>query len=208
MSFRKCGTCIHFFVKPNEVEIARHAPDISKCQPGMPHCLGGQVRGGCAVWQERAEKGMKMPWGDGPMVENTFGCKLWERGGPSVKQVGSFSKIEEKIKTGLSNHPFYYPMGAIGVVLLTGLAKKFKSGSMDQWITREGKLGGKGFLSKPRSEQHKLLKNSVKKYGYRSTLGSIMVLERSHVIDQRHGEELEELRDWLKDTFGGEGSYE
>ena len=140
MSFRKCGTCIHFFVKPNEVEIARHAPDISKCQPGMPHCLGGQVRGACGKWQERAEKGMKMPWGDGPMVENTFGCKLWERGGPSVKQIGSFSKINRSLTTA---HPLIAPISAIGVALLTGVAKKFKEGSLDKWITREGKLGGK-----------------------------------------------------------------
>lgn len=105
---KKCGTCIHFYVKPIEVEVAQHAPHISRCQPGMPHCLGGQVRGGCGKWQERAELGLPMPWGDGPMVESTFGCKLYEPGGPSVKMVGSFN-TEEKSSGSI-------PVGPIAVI--------------------------------------------------------------------------------------------
>ena len=76
------------------------------------------------------------------------------------------------------------------------------------WIKRKGKLGGKGFLSKPRAEQRRLLANSVDKYGYRSTLGSIMALERSNVLEQRYGDKLESLRNWLRETYGGEGSYQ
>ena len=54
------------------------------------------------------------------------------------------------------------------------------------WITRKGKLGGPGFLSKPIVEQHRLLHNCVQKYGYRSCLGSVMVLERNtHVSPQK-----------------------
>ena len=60
----------------DEAEIAVHAPHISQCQPGMPHCLGGQVRGSCDVWQERKARGYPMPWSDGPMVESTFFCRF------------------------------------------------------------------------------------------------------------------------------------
>tara|TARA_B100000674_G_C37790670_1_gene891595 strand:+ start:27 stop:518 length:492 start_codon:yes stop_codon:yes gene_type:complete len=97
----------------------------------------------------------------------------------------------------------------LGLVVAVGLAKDFsKSGSAkSDWIKRKGKLGGPGFLSKSKGEQHRLLDDAVQKYGYRSTLGSIMALERSTTIEQRHGEELEELRNWLRGKYGGEGSF-
>ena len=132
MSFRKCGTCINFYVKPNEVEIAQHAPDISRCQPGMPHCLGGQVRGGCAKWEERAEKGMPMPWGDGAMVENTFGCKLWQRGGPSVKQIGSFNVAKDQTRSPMLGN-LASPFAVIAGVVTTGIIKKFISTKDDDY---------------------------------------------------------------------------
>jgi hypothetical protein len=91
---KKCGTCSHFWVKRDEVELAIHAPHISECQPGKPHCLGGQVRGACDQWQKRMQLGLPMPWADGPMVESTFGCKLWQPGGPRVKTPGSYNKID------------------------------------------------------------------------------------------------------------------
>jgi hypothetical protein len=93
---KKCGNCKHFIVKHNEIELARHAPHVSQCQPGMPHCLGGQVRGACAVWQERAERGYKMPWGLGPMVESTFFCRLWKEGGPTPRTIGGANRKTDK----------------------------------------------------------------------------------------------------------------
>jgi hypothetical protein len=93
---KKCGTCYHFIVKPDEIALAQHAPSIAACKPGMPHCLGGQVRGACNIWQERAEKGLPMPWGLGPMTESTFGCKLYEPGGPQPKRAGGFNKKSNK----------------------------------------------------------------------------------------------------------------
>ncbi len=33
---RKCGNCYHFWVKPDEIALAQHAPHISECQPGKP----------------------------------------------------------------------------------------------------------------------------------------------------------------------------
>jgi hypothetical protein len=70
------------------------------------------------------------------------------------------------------------------------------------WITREGKLGGKGFLSKPRAEQERLLTKCVKGWGYRSCLGSVMVLERSGAIRAKHGRKLAGLRRYLVRKFG------
>ena len=108
---KKCGNCNHFWVKRDEIELAIHAPHISECQPGKPHCLGGQVRGACAVWQERMKLGLPMPWADGPMVESTFSCDLWQRGGPRAKQMGSYNKKSSTDK-GKAN-----VASAIGLVL-------------------------------------------------------------------------------------------
>ena len=98
---KKCGTCNHFWVKRDEVQLAVHAPHISECQPGKPHCLGGQVRGACDQWEKRMALGLPMPWADGPMVESTFSCKLWQPGGPRVKMMGSYNKIKSKTKANL-----------------------------------------------------------------------------------------------------------
>jgi len=96
---KKCGTCFHFIVKPDEIAIAQHAPPISQCQPGKPHCLGGQVRGSCTQWEERAEKGYPMPWGMGPMVESVFSCPLWAPGGPRPRVAGGFNKMSPTKRT-------------------------------------------------------------------------------------------------------------
>jgi hypothetical protein len=69
------------------------------------------------------------------------------------------------------------------------------------WITRPGKLGGPGFLSKSSSEQHRLLNKCVKEYGYRSCLGSIMVLQRSRSINRAHGSKLNSLKNYLKNKY-------
>jgi hypothetical protein len=75
------------------------------------------------------------------------------------------------------------------------------------WITRKGKLGGPGFLTKSRSEQKALLDACVAEYGYRSCLGSITVLERSTAIRAKHGKTLAALRGWLKRSYGGAGTF-
>jgi hypothetical protein len=86
-------------------------------------------------------------------------------------------------------------------------SKSRKSPSSRKWITRKGKLGGKGFLSKSSSEQHKLLTKCVKKYGYRSCLGSVMVLSRNRDIQAVHGAKINKLKKWLKEKYGGQGSF-
>jgi hypothetical protein len=80
----------------------------------------------------------------------------------------------------------------------TKSAKFSRSKGYKPWIKRKGKLGGKGFLSKSPSEEHKLLDKCVKKYGYRSCLGSVMVLSRSRAIQRSHGRKLNSLKNYLK----------
>ena len=72
-----------------------------------------------------------------------------------------------------------------------------------QWITRPGKLGGPGFLSKSSSEQYRLLDKCVREYGYRSCLGSVMVLQRSRAINSSYGAKLNNLKNYLKRKYGG-----
>lgn len=81
--------------------------------------------------------------------------------------------------------------------------KKSQSGKQS-WIKRKGKLGGPGYLSKPSSQRHYLLDKCVRGHGhgYRSCLGSIMVLERSSVLKQRYGKKLASDRKYLKNKFG------
>lgn len=76
-----------------------------------------------------------------------------------------------------------------------------------QWITRPGKLGGIGFLSKSPQVQHRLLNKCVDEYGYRSCLGSLMVLNRNRSIKRRHGKKIDKLKNWLKMKYGGPGSF-
>ena len=77
-----------------------------------------------------------------------------------------------------------------------------RSKSHKPWITRPGKLGGPGFLKGSKTRQLRSLRNCVKKYGYRSCLGSIMVLERSQKIRQKYGLRLFHLRSWMKRKYG------
>lgn len=116
---KKCGTCKFFWVRADKAELAVKAPHISQCQPGMPHCLGGQVRGACQIWQERARMGLPMPWSDGPMVESTFSCKLWQPGGPSIKRMGSYNKKKKDKSSGLvSTVGFLVSMVGLGAIVL------------------------------------------------------------------------------------------
>ena len=74
-------------------------------------------------------------------------------------------------------------------------------------ITRPGKLGGAGFLSKSKAAQEKILRGCVTEYGYRSCLGSVMILERIPDIQNRWGARLAGLRHFLVRNFGGPGSF-
>lgn len=74
-------------------------------------------------------------------------------------------------------------------------------------IQRKGKLGGKGFLSKPRATQKQILAKCQREYGYRSCLGSVMVLERIPETRAKYGRTLTSLRKWLVKEYGGPGSF-
>jgi len=70
------------------------------------------------------------------------------------------------------------------------------------WIKREGKLGGPGYTKKTVAARHRILAGVVKKYGYRSALGSIMALERSTQISAAVRKVLVSDRVWLRETYG------
>ena len=77
----------------------------------------------------------------------------------------------------------------------------------DKWITRPGKLGGKGFLKKPSDTQHKLLDRCVKKYGYLSCLRSVMVLNRNRKVKQKHGSKINKLKSWLMKKYSKSSKF-
>ena len=82
------------------------------------------------------------------------------------------------------------------------MSKRSKRSKMSkrskQWITRPGKLGGPGFLTKPLEEQHALIDKCKDEYGYRSCLGSIQVLNRNRAIAKKHSAKINELANYLK----------
>lgn len=85
----------------------------------------------------------------------------------------------------------------------------------EPWIQEEGSLG-KGFLTKMSfADQKKAVKRafaSEKKQhrddyvaAYRSTLGKIMVLNRSTELRRKYGSKITKIRDWFVAEYG-EGS--
>lgn len=76
-----------------------------------------------------------------------------------------------------------------------------------KWIQRKGKLGGAGYTEKSAASRHKILDACVKKYGYRSCLGSIMVLERDSEISSKAKAALKADRAYLERKYGGPGSF-
>jgi len=83
------------------------------------------------------------------------------------------------------------------------------------WITRRGKLG-EGFLTKMSKKQRQdSLDRCVSEYGYRSCLGSILVLERAKTgpygkgvgVGVEYASKLKSSRDYLRETYGGPGSF-
>jgi hypothetical protein len=83
----------------------------------------------------------------------------------------------------------------------------FMARKSKQWIIREGKLGGPGYLSKSQAQRRKILDKCVKQYGYRSCLGSVMVLNRNRTIAARHGAKIDADKEYLKKKYGGPGSF-
>lgn len=75
------------------------------------------------------------------------------------------------------------------------------------WISasRKGKLGGPGYTHKSASERHRLLNACVRRYGYRSCLGSVQVLERNRAIKASHGPVLASDRLYLERAYGNRG---
>jgi len=75
------------------------------------------------------------------------------------------------------------------------------------WIQREGKLGGPGYTRRSRSKRHALLDRCVGEYGYRSCQGSLQIILRNADVKADTRKVVEEDLAWLKDKYGGPGSY-
>jgi hypothetical protein len=75
---------------------------------------------------------------------------------------------------------------------------------------RKGKLGGKGYVERAWTGvkgRKRLLDEAVEVWGYRSVLGSIQFLERMDEIRKRYGGMLQHDRVYLRETYGGQGSF-
>lgn len=70
------------------------------------------------------------------------------------------------------------------------------------WIQREGKLGGAGYTRKSTRTRHRLLERCVEAYGYRSCLGSLLVIPRNTSIKPETRAIVEADVAWLKARYG------
>lgn len=73
------------------------------------------------------------------------------------------------------------------------------SKNLGAWIRRENKLGGPGYTSRPERTRHMLLRRSLEHFGYRSTLGSLLVLLRNSSMGDKARRTIELDVAWLKE---------
>ncbi len=73
-----------------------------------------------------------------------------------------------------------------------------KSKKSKKWITKTGKLGGKGFLHKKSRTQHKIINKCVDEYGRKSCMGSLLVLNRNRKISKKYSKKINKLVSYLK----------
>jgi hypothetical protein len=129
---QKCGNCIHFQVRNEaELDLARVAKNESECAPGewvfegkrKVGCHGGPVKGMCAKWKERGAQG--------PSVLSTQWCKLWAKGGPSLRRAGSFNEavattpakkapISETVSRTIDRNAAYVVTGMVALLAAAG----------------------------------------------------------------------------------------
>lgn len=76
-----------------------------------------------------------------------------------------------------------------------------------KWIRRTGKLGGAGYAEKGERTRREILDKAVKKYGYRSALGSVQVLLLPEGVSVQDKRVLGSDREYLKKKYGGSGSF-
>ena len=70
------------------------------------------------------------------------------------------------------------------------------------WIQRTGKLGGPGYTGKSDRERHFILNCAMDQFGYKSTLGSLLVLLRGRSVGKDVRRTVEEDIEWLKAHHG------
>lgn len=72
----------------------------------------------------------------------------------------------------------------------------------EKWITHEGKLGGHGYLHKSKAQRRKILDQCVKDWGYKSCLGSVLVLNRNKNIKALYGDIINEDKEYIMKKHG------
>ena len=80
-------------------------------------------------------------------------------------------------------------------------------GRKKPWIQATGALGGRHYAEKPERVRRSLLGASIKRDGYRTTLGRLEVLLRSSELKAPTRAVLTADKKWLVRRFGGKGSF-
>jgi hypothetical protein len=78
---------------------------------------------------------------------------------------------------------------------------------MKPLITREGKLGGPGYTKRTVAARRKILDKCVKQWGYRSCLGSLLVLLKNSAMKKTARGVITRDKNWLEKKYGGVGSF-
>ncbi len=78
-----------------------------------------------------------------------------------------------------------------------------RTGQSRPWITKDGKLTGAAFLTKSVTQRHRMLDGCVKKYSYRSCVGTLQTLYRDSGSSITQGRKLDQDRKYLVDKHGG-----
>lgn len=86
-------------------------------------------------------------------------------------------------------------------------AAKKRSKKVSIKSSRPGALGGRGFLSLSNGDREAELIRCTERYGYRSCLASVMLLQKQPKIRAGYGEELEHSKRYLMSRYGGAGSF-
>lgn len=71
------------------------------------------------------------------------------------------------------------------------------------WIKHPGTLGTGFLTSMTDAQRFKAIDRAVKKYGYRSALGKIMVLQRSRALKAKYGAKLRRAHAYIVNKYGG-----
>ncbi len=142
-------------------------------------------------------------WRDSESEWTQKGFRYFDRL-PLKKRIAFLDEVLKSYKLQrLSNNP--KQKGSKNVTRKTSPRKNLAP-PKERWIQsaikRPGSLGGKGFMSKPYAQQQKLVAAKANRYGYRSALGSVMLLHNINSGAKRA--QMAKLKNWLVREYSGE----